>query len=237
MIRLSTRWYSAKPSLPVIDFGKFLAGSVAQKQESAVKLVNAFKNVGFVYLVNHGIPKKTIDSAFAQSKKFFDLDQSVKNKLAWESPESNRGYVSPGREKVSQLICKDQVQALRDSSPDLKESLEIGKEPSQNFQNMWPVDPKFRAEMMQFYKTCHLFHLDVMDSLALGLGLGGGFFEPYCNGMDHNLRLLHYPDVKKNILDRKDQSRAGSHSGIFFNHQRLWNLNASFSRSRRWASS
>jgi isopenicillin N synthase-like dioxygenase len=63
--------------------------------------------------------------------------------------------------------------------------------------------------MVDFYQKCFLLHLNVMDSLAIGLGLGTGFFEPYCNAQDNNLRLLHYPKVKKSILDRDGQTRAG----------------------------
>jgi isopenicillin N synthase-like dioxygenase len=75
--------------------------------------------------------------------------------------------------------------------------VEIGKEPSRKFQNRWPQDESFRQEMTGFFQTCHNLHLNVMDSIGLGLGLGDGFFEPYCNGMDHNLRLLHYPKVNQ----------------------------------------
>lgn len=92
------------------------------------------------------------------------MPQPEKDKLAWECPESNRGYVSQGREKVTQLVSKEQVEALRNASPDLKESCnlpwlikdEIGKEPSKSFQNRWPESDKlFRSVMMEFFKICN----------------------------------------------------------------------------------
>ena len=54
-------------------------------------------------------------------------------KLAWETPESNRGYVAPGREKVSRLLSQEEIEKIRASAPDLKESMEIGKEPSDKY--------------------------------------------------------------------------------------------------------
>ena len=54
-------------------------------------------------------------------------------KLAWETPESNRGYVAPGREKVSRLLDESEIDKIRAAAPDLKESMEIGKEPSDNY--------------------------------------------------------------------------------------------------------
>lgn len=48
--------------------------------------------------------------------------------MSWYSPEANRGYTAHGREKVTQLVDKDAVEALRAAVPDLKESLEIGRD-------------------------------------------------------------------------------------------------------------
>jgi len=136
-----------------------------------------------------------------------------KKKLAWVSPQANRGYVAPGREKVTQLTDKAAVAALREASPDLKESLEIGKEPSTDFHNNWPAhDPSFRPAMMRFFADCHALHLDVLDAVALGLGLSPRFFVPFCDKMDHNLRLLHYPGVPRSLLDKGEQARAGAHT-------------------------
>ncbi|KAJ3373734.1 hypothetical protein HDU91_004270 [Kappamyces sp. JEL0680] len=51
-----------------------------------------------------------------------------------------------------------------------------------------------------------------MNAIALGLGLADGYFERFCDKMDHNLRLLHYPKVARAILDRDHQSRTGAHT-------------------------
>ncbi len=59
---------------------------------------------------------------------------------------------STGREKVTQMTDPAQVDKLRESSPDLKESMEIGKEPSETFQNNWPAhDRSFRDVMLVFF--------------------------------------------------------------------------------------
>jgi hypothetical protein len=68
--------------IPLIDFGKFLAASSAQeKQETATKIAEGFKEVrnsllqssdslhsitkvGFIYLENHGIPEAQVISVY-----------------------------------------------------------------------------------------------------------------------------------------------------------------------------
>ena len=52
---------SAGP-INVLDFGPFLDGT--RKWEVAEGMISSFKEIGFVYLVNHGIPKNKIDSMF-----------------------------------------------------------------------------------------------------------------------------------------------------------------------------
>ena len=125
--------------IPIVDFNGFLTGSQEQKNETAREILGGFTSSGFVYLSNADIDKSLISSVFSLSKKFFALPAEEKLKLAWETPESNRGYVAPGREKVSTLLDQEEIEKIRVSNPDLKESLEIGKEPSDNYQASTPA--------------------------------------------------------------------------------------------------
>jgi isopenicillin N synthase-like dioxygenase len=120
--------------IPIVDFGAFLKGNVEEKNKTAKQIVDGFTSSGFIYLGNTGLSKDSVSNVFSWSKRFFELPMEEKLKLAWETPESNRGYVAPGREKVSRLLSQEEIEKIRAASPDLKESLEIGKEPSDNYQ-------------------------------------------------------------------------------------------------------
>jgi isopenicillin N synthase-like dioxygenase len=119
--------------IPIVDFNTFLTGSTTSKNRVAKEILEGFTSSGFVYLGNTGLPSGQVSNVFSWSKRFFDLPMEEKAKLAWETPESNRGYVAPGREKVSRLLSQEEIEKIRASSPDLKESMEIGKEPSDNY--------------------------------------------------------------------------------------------------------
>ena len=226
--------------IPIIDFSLFLKGSESDKNACAKQVLDGFTSAGFVYLGHTGITPKTVSNVFDWSKRFFDLPMEEKLKLAWDTPESNRGYVVPGREKVSNLLDEKEIDEIRAVNPDLKESMEIGKEPSDNYQvflfkigaltkNKWPeILPRFRFEMMEFYnvciplniyillENCHKFHLEILSAIAIGLGLSPRYFDNFCDKRDHNLRLLHYPAVPKSTFDDKNQVRAGAHTGICY---------------------
>lgn len=52
-----------------------------------------------------------------------------------------------------------------------------------------------------------------MRSIAVGLDLEESFFDDKIQEQYHNLRLLSYPSIKADILQKDGQSRAGAHTG------------------------
>ena len=52
-------------------------------------VLQACTEVGFFYLINHGIEEKLLEAVFSESKKFFSLPLEDKMKLA---RRENRGY-------------------------------------------------------------------------------------------------------------------------------------------------
>ncbi|KAJ7490307.1 hypothetical protein B0H11DRAFT_2156573 [Mycena galericulata] len=208
---------NATPSfrIPLINFASFKDGSPAERKSTAREIVSAFKESGFIYLSGHGIPASTIENAFTKSAEFFRMPMDVKDKLAWEDPRSNRGYVKIGRERVTQATDAAEIAALREKAPDFKETMEIGRDWDSAWKNQWPNAanaPGFKETMLNFFQTCHQLHVHVMRSIAIGLELEEGFFDQKIQEQCHNLRLLSYPPIKRALLDNEGQARAGAHS-------------------------
>jgi len=79
--------------------------------------------------------------------------------LAWEDPRSNRGYVQQGRERVTTSQDKAEIERLRASAPDYKETMEIGRDWDSTWKNMWPEEsdvPGFKKFMLGFYQVSSL---------------------------------------------------------------------------------
>jgi isopenicillin N synthase-like dioxygenase len=119
---------------------------------------------------------------------------------------------------VTQSSDPAEIQRLRSTNPDYKETMEIGRESVPGMPNQWP--DKFDAEgaqftsvMKSFHNTCKDLHIQLMRAIALGMGLNKTFFDEFTAGGDNTLRLLHYPPVLKSVFaDNKDAVRAGPHS-------------------------
>lgn len=108
-------------SIPIIDLASFLKqDSTAElRLETARELVSACRNVGFVYIKNHGIPQSQLEQAFAFSKAFYDLPTEQKMKAPHPPGWSiHRGYSWPGLEKVSSMLSEadneDVIKQLRE---------------------------------------------------------------------------------------------------------------------------
>ena len=211
----------------LIDFSKFLNGSPEERKETADAILSGFQNAGFIYLKNHPIPLDFVRHTFSRSADFFAQPDDAKLNVSWTTPQANRGYSAPGREKVSQLMETSGIEKERSAAPDLKESYEIGREGEPEHPNQWPKEEEgskvdgFKTDMLRFFDMCKGMHVEVMRAIAVGMGLGEAFFDKFVDVGDNTLRLLHYPAVDTNIFKvNANAVRAGAHS-VGFGQLRL----------------
>ncbi|KAM0562245.1 hypothetical protein ACHAPJ_002691 [Fusarium lateritium] len=204
-------------SIPLIDFSRFLSGTPSERSDTAKAILHGFQSAGFIYLKNHPILPNHLKHAFDLSARFFDQPLENKMKVVWTTPEANRGYSAPGREKVSEFMDLRDVEKERAALPDLKESLEIGREDEPGFPNQWLEETGnlvgFRQDTLGFFEQCRQLHVEVMKAIAVGMGLDDGFFDSFVDVGDNTLRLLHYPAVQSDVFKTNPGTvRAGAHS-------------------------
>jgi isopenicillin N synthase-like dioxygenase len=180
-------------------------------------LFTSLKDTGFVYLLNHGLPQEKIDRMFQWSKQFFSQPEETKQ-LAPHPPSGthHRGYSAPGLEKVVQHIYDaEEIARTRRKAPDVKESFECGREDDKIMPNIWLPEgtlPGFKEACLDFYWTCYEVELTILRALALGLKLPEDYFMALHKVADNQLRLLHYPSVPIDALEKDEITRIGAHS-------------------------
>lgn len=154
--------------IPLIDFSKFQNGSEIEKLETAKAILKGFQTAGFIYLKNIPITSSTRAHVFGTSAKLFRLEEEEKMSYAWTTPQANRGYSEPGREKVSLLTDVNEVEKVRAAAPDIKESFEIGREDEPGHPNHWPVERGelvgFKSTMLDFFEQCKALHVEVVST-------------------------------------------------------------------------
>ncbi|KAH7094866.1 hypothetical protein FB567DRAFT_565922 [Paraphoma chrysanthemicola] len=203
-------------SIPIVDFAKATTGTEEEKEHVAKQIDDAFQNVGFVYLKNHGVSLDLVEECFSWSKKFFALPPETKA-LAPHPPGGahHRGYSAPGIEKVSQhTYDAAELSKLREI-PDFKESFESGNVNDTAQPNIWlpeGVLSGFRTFMEEYFVVCsHLVHR-ILTSLSIALDVPDPGLSPTHARSLFQLRLLHYPAIAAAELQANKRSRINAHS-------------------------
>ncbi|KAG6849117.1 hypothetical protein H0H93_011178 [Arthromyces matolae] len=200
-------------AIQVVDFSPFLNGT--DKQATAESIFKSFKDTGFVYLVNHGLPSHEIESMFSWSKKFFSLSHEEKMLAALSVSKSyrRRGYAFPGLTKVTQHIYDDEELAKRRAIPDVKEHFAVGLEDVEP--NVWFPDhvlPGFKEACLNFYWKMYDLEKSILRALAIGFNLPEDALTKVHAGPHSLLHLIHYPSVSLEALQTNEVSRIDAHS-------------------------
>lgn len=200
---------SAAETLPIVDLSRIGDGPAARRA-IARTLGRAARDIGFFYIVGHGIPSSLIEAVFDQSAVFFALPEPEKLEQSITRSRHNRGYVAMKGESLDPS-----------KPPDLKEAFNIGLDLSpgdprvvagEPFRgvNLWPELPGWRDVMLSYFDAAWALGRRLHRVIALDLGLDEDVFEDKFDQPMATLRLLHYPPHPATAA--AGQAGAGEHT-------------------------
>lgn len=178
--------------IPTVDLSQYSNGSAAEKEAFVRDLGKAFHEVGFVAVVNHGVPKELIDRFYAASKAFFALPEVVKKQYEIPGLAGQRGYTSFGKEHAKQSQVAD-----------LKEFFQIGQEVSADhpLKAQYPDNvqvteaPDFARLGRELYQAFEKAGGLLLEAIAAHLSLDKDFFNRQIRHGNSILRSIHYPPI------------------------------------------
>lgn len=192
-------------SVPVIDIAGLRSPDLDERQRVADELGAACESIGFLSVVNHGIPDDLVASAFEQTRRVFALPDEVKLGGTWSADHENRGYEPLEYQQLDS-----------EALPDRKEAWSLGPEhlagktgPMQE-RNVWPDLDGFREPIEQYHLAAMDLCERLMAAMALALDLPEDHFRPFHQAPVCTLRLLHYPPRPAGIPDAS--IGAGAHT-------------------------
>jgi len=200
--------------IPSLDLADFTGGNPEKKREFVKKLGEAYNNIGFVAIKNHGLSKDLQDKLYATIKNFFSLPDEVKAK--YEKPEIGyqRGYTGKGKEH-----------AKGRNTGDLKEFYHVGQElsaipdsdpiKSEYPANIWPSELlEFEKTALETYRTLESAGKNMLKAIAIYLGLEENYFEDKVAHGNSILRQIHYFPIENPDAVPADAVRAAEHGDI-----------------------
>jgi isopenicillin N synthase-like dioxygenase len=178
--------------IPVISLAALQGGAPADMDKVTDEIIAACETAGFFYVIDHGVPAKTVEAIFEAARWFFARPQAERDALDVAASPNFRGYVPMGiaGPNVPRRML-EAFQMMLDLGPD---DPEVRAGNVMRGPNRWPPDaPQFRAAMEDYYRAATDLSLRLLGAFARGLGLSDGYFLPFFRKPLTQLRLLHYP--------------------------------------------
>jgi isopenicillin N synthase-like dioxygenase len=183
--------------IPVIDLGPYLAGAPGAIEPIAAELRFALTEIGFYFIINHGVPAALIREAYRQVARFHA--QPLEQKLEIKLDRHNVGYLP----MKGDTLRTSTVATV--TKPNLNEALFVARDlPSDHpdvladrrFRgaNRWPSAlPGFREVIVAYCDTMERLVQRLVRLYARALGLPAAYFDPAFAEPQYKLRMTHYP--------------------------------------------
>ncbi|MDM0071582.1 2-oxoglutarate and iron-dependent oxygenase domain-containing protein [Variovorax sp. J31P207] len=188
---------NAKEEIPVLDIGPYLAGVPDAYEQLVKEMRYALENIGFYFVVNHGISQNLIDGVFESARIFHALPLEQKMGLAFN--EHNVGYV-PLKGSTTRHSALN-----TNNKPNLVESFFVKRDLNADHpdvvagkrfrgQNLWPqAHPEVRTLAMAYAAAAERLGVSLLPLYAGALDLPRDWFAPAFSEPMFTLRLSHYP--------------------------------------------
>ncbi|MDE0780069.1 MAG: hypothetical protein OSB67_04880 [Alphaproteobacteria bacterium] len=202
-------------ALPLLDLAPLALGKI---DGLAQQLRDVAEGIGFMCVVNHGVPDDIISAMFDQARGFFDLP--LEDKVALEIDPHERGY-----QPLRMTVVRESDYYARPQN-DFYESYNFGVDyPTDHPQvvarkrmygtNRWPAAaPSLPGAALNYLEHMGKLAKSLLPVWSRAMELPDGFFDPYFTNAHFYTRLIHYPP--KPAL-AADETGHGAHADTCFN--------------------
>ena len=197
-------------NIPVIDVSGLRSPDLSDRLRVAKALGKACREVGFFYMVGHGISDAVRKRVFDAARQFFESSDEIKESVSMKFSPHGRGYVGIGMEQLDYDADADRKEAFNmglELPPDDPEVL--AGAPFRG-PNLWPAIPGWRDTMVDYFNTCHQLEYVIHRGVALDLGLDEDFFADKLVRPGAFVRLVRYPAIEEG--DVPGSLAAGEHT-------------------------
>ena len=182
----------SKRAIPLVSLSDFTSGDSAKREAFVQDLIKAFREIGFVGVIKHGIDPDLIRKFYEVSESFYALPAEVKRKYEIAGLAGQRGYTSFGKEHAKQSEV-----------PDLKEFFQFGQtvpegeQASEDYPDNVAVaeQPDFLPTAVQLYRAFEKAGHQLLRAIALGLNLQEDYFDEHVHLGNSILRSIFYPPI------------------------------------------
>lgn len=184
-------------TIPLIDLQPLFDGTERGLRQVADQIDDVYSNVGFGYLINHGIPEELTRGILSASAEFHALPLEEKRRI--EINEFHRGFIpintsTDTTTRLAKVRRPQQSESfmmmheLAADDPDLRDGAFLAGP------NQWPVGlPAFEPMVRAYEAAVADLARRLTRAIAIVLGLQPNGLDKYFGRPTTFLRLLYYP--------------------------------------------
>jgi isopenicillin N synthase-like dioxygenase len=201
------------PSVPTIDLTPWFAGDAHARAGIARQVDAALRDVGFMLVTGHGVPRALRDEVRASARDFFSLPVETKQRYA--VTVGGRGWLPPGVEANGYAEGTE-------TPPDLKESFAVGADEPTGIRdvddywfapNVYPVEvPGLQQSVVRYLRHMRELADELLVLCAAALELAPEFFTRHTGHATHTMNINWYPPVSVAGEPEPGQFRIGPHT-------------------------
>jgi len=184
-----------RSSLPFVDISRFGAGPGSEREAFLADLRHAAHDIGFFYVVGHGVDRAVTDAVLAAAGEFFALPVPERLRIDNVNSPQFRGYTRVGTEYTA-------------GSPDQRDQLDVGPErvalalgPDDPAYlrlvgpNQWPAGvPALKPAVLAWLAEADRVGRQVLRALAAALGRPESYFDEWFDDeASLSLKVVRYP--------------------------------------------
>lgn len=194
---------AAGEEIPIIDIGALLAGDAAALDDVARQISRACREIGFFFIVNHGMDGAIVDRAFEASRRFFALP--FEDKMTVRMNRHQCGYMPPNvsvhrdtfetRATAKTAQPSEAFKFSFDLAPD---DPDYGRNIRFRGHNKWPdaaAVPGLHEAFMAFHLAFEALARRLLAPVARSLDLPTAYFAPFFERSSSMTRIAHYPPI------------------------------------------
>ncbi len=183
-------------SIPVIDASALLTGDVGARETLVREFGEAYRTVGFSYIVDHGVDEDLISDLFAASRRFHALSRT--EKMAIELNAANRGFLPINSSMdvnttLAEVTAPNQSESFIAMCEHSADSPEVTAGDYLAGPNQWPDLDGFRSAVMEYHDAMCRLGRQMMGVAAEALGADPSRIVEHFASPLASARLLRYP--------------------------------------------
>ena len=199
MMKLQAAAKLNRDEIPIIDLGPYFNGTAEAAEQTAAKLRWVQEEIGFYYLINHGIAANLIQKALEQVRLLHDLpierklDLKVDSRTTGYVPIRSTVYVSSNVNNNTKKDLNANFRIVRERPID-HPSIKAGRRFTGP--NKWPnteLLPDFKTNMLEYLNAMETLAHSLLPLYALALELEPDYFDEYFTDPTWLTRNVHYP--------------------------------------------